>query len=964
MIDGDPGAGKTTFIKRLCYIWAQSVLNPGERDTEDEYLYKYTLVIPIILRFVKEESSLLDILSSQLHCLRFCEICALVKHQEINPDRVLLLLDGFDEYTGRSAVENVINKEEIPVVLCITTSRPHAIERLRRHTSQAVDQHVRLCGFNEQHIKQYVKVFCEYHNLSSNTGEELIKTLFEERQDILEVAKIPIRAEMICIVWAAYGKLGETLANLYDMFIIHLITHWETKQKTRRGLKFKKMSPEQVMELSEPVLIKIGQLADTWEKHNRLRIVFRTDELEEILGEDFDKVINIGILTKSHPSNILQESKWSFSHLTIQEYFVAYMLGNDTNGNRTTNFITKCKNNTVLQRCELIFCFLCSKNPSAANEILTEILLQKHNEQNCQKLFDFICKLYPYYAKNTLNVPLPSSLKLEDTFIEFHKSELQTEKETLNLLLHSDRRLKQPNLKNLTMEAPIRYENFMDVPHIEGFSIRIVNEEEKKLVSKKIHRLLKLTSFSIYSSVSLNSTDHTDILKNVSCDSLTDLSVAAPDAMDAVANSIHRFKALQHLHVDDTVRSSNNTYGYNILSVFKKNSNIKQVSLLMSDLDDRIIQETLNMKVKLQVKEKSLSEGGLRKVVSGLDFTGDMAAVSGLYTGGLYNLDLSGNDLKDEGESLGQLMAKVTSLRVLCLHHCNIKADTVKGMVQIIKKINVKSGLHTLIFGRYKDKNNSNLETVGCCLGELVALTPNLFTLELGTCGVTDTDLINIFYSLPATTSIHTLNMYCNNLGDSSEGLASLLSHTPHLQALAVGGLMRAGGLHKKAICLPAPVTALCEAAVAGSLTSLHVLDMSFSQLQPGSLGKLGQHLQYINTQQVIGLKEIKGAQSEDYHHLYRNLIPSLQHLCLYTFQRTLDVNLMLDYQYQLGHLDTIHVNLSESDTDLLQEVLEQHNPHIQVYSSFKEDTWRMYVKEKDMICASSIEADVHLNSV
>ena len=306
MIDGVPGAGKTTFIKRLCYIWAQGVLNIEEKESEDEYLHKYKLVIPIILRFVKQENSLTEILAAQLQCLSFCEICAVIKYQiETNPENVLLLLDGFDEYTGRSSVEKIIGKEESSLVLCITTSRPHAIEQITRKTSQAMDQHVKLCGFSEKQVEQYITQFCDYHDLPIKTGEGLIRTLFSNRRDILELAKVPIRTEMICIVWAVFGKLGESLDDLYELFIIHLITHWETK----KGLKTKNMSPQQVMKQNKPLLLKIGQLANTWEKQKRLRIVFSTEKLEKILGEEFDKVVNIGILTKSHPSNILQESK-------------------------------------------------------------------------------------------------------------------------------------------------------------------------------------------------------------------------------------------------------------------------------------------------------------------------------------------------------------------------------------------------------------------------------------------------------------------------------------------------------------------------------------------------------------------------------------------------------------------------------------------------------------------------------
>ena len=140
---------------------------------------------------------------------------------------------------------------------------------------------------------------------------------------------------------------------------------------------------------------------------------------------------------------------------------------------------------------------------------------------------------------------------------------------------------------------------------------------------------------------------------------------------------------------------------------------------------------------------------------------------------------MSNNNLKDEGESLGQLMARMTTLRVLDVCDCNIQADTVQATVQTIKEIKVTSGLHTLYMGRcgFSSGNNNNLQTGGCYLRELVALIPDLYTLGLDGCNLTDTDLVNMSDAVPATTSIHTLNLRYNNLDDSSEGLVSLLSH-------------------------------------------------------------------------------------------------------------------------------------------------------------------------------------------
>ena len=886
-----------------------------QSDINDEglkYLQKYSIVVPIILRLLSEENIMHDILSSQFSFLNWCEICAIVNLMGKNPKVNLMLQDGFDEYSGRTIISKVISKEEYPDVLSITTSRPHAVEQLRRQTSQAVEHHVRLCGFSKDQVKQYIKQFCEYHNKPPETGEELIRVLFDKRPEILEVAKIPIKTEMICIVWMVYGRLGKTLADLYEMFIIHLIVHWTNKQ----GLTENK---DNVTEQHKPLLIKVGKVSNQWEKYNRLRIVFSTKELKEILGEDFNKVIEIGLIVKSHPSNILEESKWSFPHLTLQEYFVAYLLGNDSNEADISSFTAKFKNYKGLRRCEVIFTILCSKYPDVANKILTKLILEEKDETGCKELIDFIFRIMPHFDSALIDIPLPCYLNLKSGHNKYK----------VDKLIESEKRQAQPNLKHLTIENPGEFNKFMEVSYFEDLKVTVNNEEDEKCVRQKVNKLTKLTSINVNSKVRL-STGDAGIMKNINTDRLSDLSVTAPFALQSVADSIQRFTALQQLHVDDTSRDSNKLQAQRILSSLRNNYNMKQVSLCVPDLDDRIIKEKLNMKVKLMVKKDTLSEGSLREAVRGLDFTE-----------GLYKLYLSYNNLRDEGESLGKLMARMTALRVLWVCHCNIEADTVQAMVKAVRELQVTCHLHTLIMGVYKGYNDNNLSYGGGYLGELISLTPDLHTLDLSQCNLTKSDLADMSDNLQQTNKIQTLDLWYNNLGDGTGRGSRLIQNMPHLQKIRGGGGL---GFYNN------PIPAFCRSVEAGSLNNLHILDMSHSQLEDGSLQLLGQHLPNMNKLQVISLRGIYKVKPEDYHHVYGNVPESLQHLNVWSSPDTyppgvrLDGYPLVEYKQQLRHLHRLNVNIPDTDLDMVQELLEQHNPDLHVYNEEYEDIWEMYV--------------------
>ena len=136
------------------------------------------------------------------------------------------------------------------------------------------------------------------------------------------------------------------------------------------------------------------------------------------------------------------------------------------------------------------------------------------------------------------------------------------------------------------------------------------------------------------------------------------------------------------------------------------------------------------------------------------------------------------------------------------------------------------------------------------------------------------------------------------------------------------------------------PIPALCGAVDAGSLNNLHILDMSGSELEDGSLHLLGQHLPNMNKLQVISLRYMLTVKPEDYCHVYGNVPESLQHLNVWSNYVRLDGYLLVEYKQQLRHLHRLNVNIPDTVLDMVQELLEQHNPDLQVYNDEGEDIW------------------------
>ena len=1089
VIDGVPGGGKTTFIKRFCYIWAQATTKNLLEEIALTFSIQDQVVIPIILRLIKQEDNLIDILLSQLSFLTIQETCSIISLLNLNPKKIVLLFDGYDELKGSKCINKLLTKENYPEVLCLTTSRPHAIEQLKRLTSQAIDHHIKLCGFSDHQVMEYIELFFIHHLNSADRAAPLISKLTSERTELLEMAHVPIRCEMICIVWAHYGKLGDTIAELYTLFIIHLLDHM--KHKYTPNIR---ESEQQLMERYHPVLMKIGKLANSWINKGGLCIVFTTQQVQECLGEYFNDAVRIGLITKSHPNSQLEQSQWSFPHLTLQEFMVAYHLAH-ADDSEIQEFIQNCKTYRMLKRNEVIFQFLCTKDSKAANTTISSLLLTWEDDKSCHELLQFVCGLLPHYKPSTMYLPLPRCLDM--TRMEFDQSdnkshtddeyvcdESNVEKgkeknkkialmECVQVMLDMDRKANLQNLRKVTCKV----EDLRTLPNILGQSYvtecSLYLNEDDQCEGKGLKTMTSLVSLDVYLSYHYKEDRIQRVLNNTPKTKLENLTISGYNIINVISTDITRFTNMNKLTIyeegSDIREEQVTVLLYNI-----NQSPITNLHCTVPDMCKPFMSHT--EKAALSLRISNLTSKTLHDGVS--ELREQACPVN------IHKLDLDFNHLHDKGGALGELLVRIPHLEVLRLRHCMIKKQTVDEMVEQIHKASSEPNLTQLdLTGNY------TLRGCGSSLGSLLYHLPHIHTLGLNCCYLTSSDLADTAQALPESTNIHNLDLYGNDLeirqesvdSDSSvynynevsdpslhdsdednntrvdvpehvyesdtaddinkikddlitirqdnpelkshlhqshasdndshlqlkntqsdikeinntnitkidgddelrlyESLQSLpststgcddqyrfttdtqiqgsddmkirqhehpaddavcgdtrlLQHTPRLQALSVGGYNNTD-----------PTRAVCPAVNTGALTHLRILDMRCSKLQTGSLELLGYHLPRITELKALSLYGIEGVKADDYLHVYKDVPESLQHLNVWSPYVSLDLYLLVEYKHQLRHLHRLNVNFNDTDLDMVQELMEEHNPHIHVYNQKGELIYNMYVTDKD----------------
>ena len=403
VVDGEPGAGKTTFVKKLCQTWTHQGLCPCITHQGLFHVVDFRIMLAIILRLVEPGFTLFDIILNQMPFLTMSEVFAVLDVIYSEPRSICIVLDGYDELRASDSDEivKVIKGEIASDAICITTTRPHGVGRIKRYSAKSIQEHIRLCGFSPHQIEKYIQLFFDQ---AQSTSCKMTKEI-NSQPEFMELARIPIRLEMMCHVYGVKLSLGKNLVQLYNKFTECLLHHFEKK-------KCFELTPEnQILKKYHSLLMSIAEFANCWDRFGQMRTVFDFDDLKKAF-RDPEYIIDFGWITKYHPSSTLENSRWSFTHLSLHDYFVAYHLANTESPN-TTDFSRRCNTVRTLEKHINIVKFLCTMNPSKANDVIGNAMKRVKSPNECKRLLDLTLQFFLEYENpHTISIPLPREVFL------------------------------------------------------------------------------------------------------------------------------------------------------------------------------------------------------------------------------------------------------------------------------------------------------------------------------------------------------------------------------------------------------------------------------------------------------------------------------------------------------------------------------------------------------------------------
>ena len=390
------------------------------------------LLFCIVSRDTNSDQTLEQILISQFELLK-----SYIDNFSCYIGNVTLILDGFDELSyNEGQIIKLVQGKIHQNVKCIVTCRPHASHGIVLR----VDLEIRLKGFSESQSKTFIEMFARNRFKKEKDVDLFLSKTWKEitsSVDLIEMSTNPSMLQLICVLSAETGKIGNDRAEVFKHYTQYLLIQYHTKQE--QGVSFSD-------KLYKDALLKCGKLAMFGLKQNHLQLVFSKQEAEEIAGH---MIFDLGFLTEL-PSIDPDKVKVQFIHKSLQEYLAAFYVVNTLGDEGMKILMEFCSTSQKLMGSQIILSFIGAMSTKMGKVIQKQIkdyisTWTSNDDVDPKSRSSFLIAMLKDNKKLTFPLPAALDIDLQDydsvtgRIMNFIKS-LFGQKPTLQRFLNMDGR--------------------------------------------------------------------------------------------------------------------------------------------------------------------------------------------------------------------------------------------------------------------------------------------------------------------------------------------------------------------------------------------------------------------------------------------------------------------------------------------------------------------------------------------
>ncbi|XP_073255144.1 uncharacterized protein [Porites lutea] len=351
LVHGRPGIGKTVFTQKATFDWSQHRV--------EGKLGRFDLVLLVKLRDVCNLNDVPAILSAANLLASDGPISTdnLYDYVRYHQEKVLLILDGYDEYVhsaaSQSPVLQIWEKKQLRDCCVIITSRDMKAEGLKSSS----DAQFEIDGFDHRRQEEFARRFLK----DDQDVAEFFKYLWQ--QDLQDVAKIPILLLMLLLVWNEKDREGlpSSRVKVYFQFLQTMFNHMSEKQK----------KPAVKVDDHKEELCKVGELA--FDALLQDLLYFPLSKLPDpVLTE---KLIEVGLFQLLNMSALHPCKAVHFIHKSMQEFLASLFLKEKLLSQESkNNSLFKVDSIEKIFKLNEVFKFTAEMSEEAALEILSHLL--------------------------------------------------------------------------------------------------------------------------------------------------------------------------------------------------------------------------------------------------------------------------------------------------------------------------------------------------------------------------------------------------------------------------------------------------------------------------------------------------------------------------------------------------------------------------------------------------------------
>ena len=327
---GKPGAGKSTFLKKVVRLCCTGQL-------------QMTPIFISLKRWSDSKKNIEDFVVSEFEVCDFPDASAFV-NELLSSNNAIVLFDGLDEIpnTAANRSEAIAAVSEFSrkyrnskiILTCRTAATEYSFDKFK---------YVEIADFLPNQQKQFIKKW--YADRIETKARILRQWDQDDSAGLQDLAKTPLLLALLCLAYDSTLSFPRRRVELYEESVNALLRKWDASREIARDDIYRGLSHGRKEQMLRRIAFESFVKAEIFIKKPRL-VELVEAYLRELPPGDIEHGVNGEVVIRAMEAQhglIVERAYdiYSFSHLTVHEFFVAKKVVDSTKNEEIVDIVRR-----------------------------------------------------------------------------------------------------------------------------------------------------------------------------------------------------------------------------------------------------------------------------------------------------------------------------------------------------------------------------------------------------------------------------------------------------------------------------------------------------------------------------------------------------------------------------------------------------------------------------------------------